>query len=46
MREAPTLSMYRHTNEGIPSTEYVQMLHYGCADILMRGNPVTYMSKY
>ena len=36
MREAPTLSMCRHTNEGIPSTEHVQMLHWACADIIMR----------
>ena len=30
--------------EGISSTEHVQMLHWACADILMRGNPVTYMT--
>ena len=44
MRGVPILSMCRHTNEGIPSTEHVQMLHWACADILMRGNPVTYMT--
>ena len=44
MREAPTLSMCRHTNEGIPSTENVQMLHWACADIIMRGNPLTDMT--
>ena len=44
MREAPTLSMCRHINEGIPSTEHVQMLHWACADIIMRGNPVTDMT--
>ena len=38
------LSMCRHTNEGIPSTEHVQMLHWACADIIMRGNPVTDMT--
>ena len=43
-REAPTLSMCRHTNEGIPSTEHVQMLHWACADKIMRGNPVTDMT--
>ena len=41
MRQRPTLSMCRHTNEGIPSTEHVQMLHWECADIIMRGNPLT-----
>ena len=40
----PTLSMYRYTNEGIPSTEHVQMLHSAYADILMRWNPATYMT--
>ena len=44
MREAPTLSMYRHTNEGIPSIEHVQMLHWACADIIMRRIPVTDMT--
>ena len=44
MREAPTLSMCRHTNEGIPFTEHVQMLHWACADIIMRGNPLTDMT--
>ena len=44
MSEAPTLSMCRHTNEGIPSTEHVHMLHWACADIIMRGNPVTDMT--
>ena len=44
MREAPTLNMCRHTNEGIPSTEHVQMLHLECADIIMRGNPLTDMT--
>ena len=38
MREAPTRSMCRHTNEG------VQMLHWACADIIMRGNTVTDMN--
>ena len=41
MRQRPTLSMCRHTNEGIPSTEHVQMLRWACADIIMRGNPLT-----
>ena len=36
MREAPTLSMCRHTNEGNPSIEHVKMLHWVCADMLMR----------
>ena len=45
MGEAPTLSMCRHTNEGIPSTEHVQMLHWACADIIMRGNPLTDMTE-
>ena len=45
MREAATLSMCRHTNEGIPSTEQVQMLHWACADIIMRGNPLTDMTE-
>ena len=44
MSEAPTLSMCRHTNEGIPSTEHVHMLHWACADIIMRGNPLTDMT--
>ena len=44
MSEAPTLSMCGHTNEGIPSTEHVHMLHWACADIIMRGNPVTDMT--
>ena len=44
MREGPTLSMCRHTNEGIPSTEHVQMLCRACADIIMRGNPLTDMT--
>ena len=44
MREAPTLSMCRHTNEGIPSTEHEQMLHWACADIIIRGNPLTDMT--
>ena len=44
MREAPKLSMCRHINEGIPSIEHVQMLHWACADIIMRGNPVTDMT--
>ena len=44
MSEAPTLSMCGHTNEGIPSTEHVQMLHWACADIIMRGNPLTDMT--
>ena len=34
MREVPALSMCRHTNEGIPSTEHVQMLH--CVAIWVR----------
>ena len=44
MREVPALSMCRHTNEGVLSTEHVQMLHWACADMLMRGNPVTEMT--
>ena len=44
MSEAPTLSMCRHTNEGIPSTEHVHMLHWACADIIMRGNSLTDMT--
>ena len=44
MSEAPTLSMCGHTNEGIPSTEHVHMLHWACADIIMRGNPLTDMT--
>ena len=44
MSEVPTLSMCRHTNEGIPSTEHVHMLHWACADIIMRGNPLTDMT--
>ena len=44
MSEAPTLSMCGHTNEGIPSTEHVHMLHWACADIIMRGNPLTNMT--
>ena len=44
MREAPTLGMCRHTNEITHPPEHVQMLHLACADILMRGNPVTYMT--
>ena len=39
--EVPTLSMCRHSNEGIPSTEHLQMLHWVCTDILVRGNPLT-----
>ena len=38
------LSMCRHTNEGIPSTEHVRKLHWACADIIRRGNPVTDMT--
>ena len=45
MSEAPTLSMCGHTNEGIPSTEHVHMLHWACADIIMRGNPLTDMTE-
>ena len=44
MSEVPALSMCRHTNEGIPSTEHVQMLHWACADMLIRGHPVTEMT--
>ena len=44
--EALALSMCRHTNEGIPSTEHLQMLHWACADMLMRGNPVTDWTHY
>ena len=44
MSEAPTLSMCGHTNEGIPSTEHVHMLHWARADIIMRGNPLTDMT--
>ena len=46
MREVPALSMCTHTNEGILSTEHVQMLHWACADMLMRGNPVTDWTHY
>ena len=46
MREVPALSMCTHTNEGIPSTEHVQMLHWACADMLMRENPVTDWTHY
>ena len=46
MKETPVLSMCRHTNEGMPSTELVQMLHWVCADMLMRGNPVTDWTHY
>ena len=45
MREVPALSMCRHTNEGIPSAEHVQRLHWACADMLMRGNPVTEITE-
>ena len=38
------LSMCRHTNEGIPCTEHVQMLHWACAEIIVRGNPMTDMT--
>ena len=38
------LSMCRHANGGIPSTEHVQKLHWACADIIMRGNPMTDMT--
>ena len=44
MSEAPTLSMCGHTNEGIPSTEHVHMLHWACTDIIMRGNLLTDMT--
>ena len=44
MSEAPTLSICGHTNEGIPSTEHVHLLHWACADIIMRGNPLTDMT--
>ena len=44
MKEAPSLSMCRHTNEGIPSTVHVQMLHWACVDTIMRLNPVTDMT--
>ena len=30
-----------HTNEGTTYTEHGQMLHWACADIIMRGNPLT-----
>ena len=33
-----------HTNEGGTYTEHVQMLYWACADILMRGNPLTGMT--
>ena len=44
LRSATELGMCRHTNKGIPFTEHVQMLHCACADILMKGYPVTYMT--
>ena len=36
MKEAPALSICRHTNEENPSIEHVQLLHWACANILMR----------
>ena len=36
MREGPTLSMCRHSNEGNALTKLVQSLYWACADILMR----------
>ena len=36
MREAHTLIMCRHNNEGNPLTEHVQSLYWACADILTR----------
>ena len=45
MREAHTLSMCRHNNEGNPLTEHVQSLYWACADIIMRGNSLT-MTQY
>ena len=40
-REGPALSICRHSNEGIPLTEHGQSLYWACADIIMRGNPLT-----
>ena len=36
--------MCRHINEGIPSTEHVQMLHWARADIVLRWNRLTCMT--
>ena len=44
MREVPIPSMCRHTNGEFPSPEHVQMLYWACADIIMRGYPVTEMT--
>ena len=41
MREGPTLSMCRYSNEGNLLTEDVQSLYWACADIIKRGNPLT-----
>ena len=41
MREDPTLSMCRHSNEGNPLNEHVQSLYWACAHIIMRGNYVS-----
>ena len=41
IREAHTLSMCRHNNEGNPLTEHVQSLYWACADIQMGENPLT-----
>ena len=43
-KDVPTLSMCGYSTEEIPSTEHVQMLHWICADILMKENPMTYMT--
>ena len=41
MREGPTLSMCRHSNEVNPLTEHVHSLYWPCVDIIRRGNPLT-----
>ena len=41
MREGLKLSMCRHSNEGNPLTEHVHSLYWVCADIIMRGNPLS-----
>ena len=41
MREGPTLSMCRHSNEGNYLSEHVQSLNWACVDITMRGNTLT-----
>ena len=41
MREGSALSICRHSNEGNPLTEHGQSLYWACADIIMKGNPLT-----